>query len=172
VQERAEFFGKYKFAAVRRDCGSAVGIFEKLSYEFEPNIMAKHFSSEWLFEDLQEEASFIRKPMFGGLAFYLHGLLMAVLMEDVEDTKWQGVLIATSHEHHDSIKKAFPEVAPHPILKKWLYLPTSCEDFEAAAQRLVRLILRADPRFGVVPSSKKRTKHKKVKPKKVKRARS
>jgi hypothetical protein len=50
----------------------------------------------------------------------------------------------------------FPELKPHPVLPKWLYLPDASDTFERVAERLVALAKRRDPRIGVLPQARTR----------------
>lgn len=94
--------------------------------------------------------------MFGGLASYLDGRLVMVLAEDESDLAWYGILLPTEREYHADLMRAFPQLRPHEILKKWLFLPGSHEEFEEVATAIGRLIQRRDPRFGVVPIRKRK----------------
>jgi hypothetical protein len=108
---------------------------------------------QWVVEPLEEEPSFIAKPMFGCVGCYLFGRLVLVLADRGEP--WSGLLLPTEKNHHAALRRDHPALITHPVLKKWLYLRESHEDFEAQAQRLVRAILADDLRIGVEP---KRTK--------------
>jgi hypothetical protein len=99
-----------------------------------------------------EEASYLEKPMFGCEACYLHGRLALVLAEG--DEPWNGVLIPTEKDFHGSIMEEFNDVVPHPVLKKWLYLSQSAEDFERMASDIVEAVRMNDPRFGVEPKGR------------------
>ena len=90
--------------------------------------------------------------MFGCLAVYLHGRLSLLLSSGEEP--WNGLLIPTDHQFHDSICQEFQNVIQHPVLKKWLYLPEASEDFESDAQEIVEVIRMNDPRFGVEPKGR------------------
>jgi hypothetical protein len=109
---------------------------------------------QWLWETLEADPSFILRPMFGTKAVYLDGKLMLCFCAG--DEPWRGVLIGTDHAHHASLRAEFPEISPHPILSKWLYLPESAGSFERAATRLVALVRRRDARIGVTPKPKKK----------------
>jgi hypothetical protein len=111
---------------------------------------------EWLWEPLVEDPTFVLRSMFGAKAAYLGGKLMLCFCAGEEP--WRGVLVCTGHEHHEPLRTDFPELAPHPILPKWLYLPESADRFEAVAGKLVSLARRRDPRLGVTPSARKRRK--------------
>jgi hypothetical protein len=87
--------------------------------------------------------------MFGAKAAYLDGRIMLCFC--AREEPWCGVLICTDRSHHESLAQEFAQLAPHPILPKWLYLPESHERFESVAERLVRLVRLRDPRIGVTP---------------------
>ena len=109
---------------------------------------------QWLWEPLEDDPSFLLRPMFGGKSAYLDGRL--TLYFTVGEEPWRGVLVCTERAHHASLLAQFPELAPHPILPKRLYLPESADRFESAAERLVALARRRDPRLGVDPQPKRR----------------
>ena len=50
--------------------------------------------------------------------------------------KWHGALICTDHADQPSIVKEFPQLAPHSILKKWLYIDSLHDEFEPAMARV------------------------------------
>lgn len=109
---------------------------------------------EWLWEPLEDDPTFVLRPMFSGKAAYLDGKLM--LYFTAREEPWQGVLVCTFREHQASLRAEFPALVPHPILPKWLYLSESADRFEATAERLVALARRRDPRLGVSPQPRKR----------------
>jgi hypothetical protein len=118
----------------------------------------KHNPLQWVVEPLTDEPSYIEKPMFGCQACYLHGRLVLALTSGTEP--WNGLLIPTDHQFHDSIRKDFRTVLQHPVLKKWLYLPEASEDFESIACNIVEAIRMNDQRFGVEPKEKTQGKRK------------
>ncbi|MDR2863527.1 MAG: hypothetical protein LBV54_06620 [Puniceicoccales bacterium] len=71
---------------------------------------------------------------------------------------WRGVLVCTSKEHHPALIHDFPILTPHSVLGKWLYLHESADDFEETVSRLVKRILRRDPRIGVAGKPRRRRK--------------
>ncbi|WP_433695667.1 hypothetical protein [Paraburkholderia phenoliruptrix] len=113
----------------------------------------------WVFDPLNDDAGFMRKRMFGFEAAYMDGLLCLSVGNGEEP--WNGLLVCTSRERHADLVREFPELAPHPVLGKWLYLSQRNEDFEAIAGTLVKLVSRRDSRIGVEPGAKKK-KSKKV----------
>jgi hypothetical protein len=116
------------------------------------------FENEWIFHAFENHPSFFTKRMFGGLAVYLFGRQMLVLVEPTKTGrwKWHGVLICTDHAHQRAIIEEFPQLAPHDILKKWLYIDSRHEDFEVTMEHVSEAIARDDPRFGIDPLNKQR----------------
>jgi len=110
----------------------------------------------WVVDSILEEPSYIERAWFGCRAIYLHGKLMLVLCSGEEP--WNGLLIATEHEFHESIREDFDYVVQHPVLKKWLYLAEASEDFESVSSEIVEAISTGDQRFGVEPKERKRKK--------------
>ncbi|MBI2088841.1 MAG: hypothetical protein HYT78_08895 [Deltaproteobacteria bacterium] len=102
-----------------------------------------------------EEPSYIQKPMFGCMGCYLYGRLVLVLAARGREP-WNGLLVPTEKKFHQSLRRDHKNLVTHPILKKWLYLPESNEDFEDSARALVESILADDPRIGVEPKEKSR----------------
>jgi hypothetical protein len=95
--------------------------------------------------------------MFGGLAAYLFERQMLLLVEPTKSGRWtwHGVLVCTGFEHHASIHAEFPALTPHPVLRKWMFIDSTHADFESTMEEVARRIARNDPRFGVVPASRK-----------------
>jgi hypothetical protein len=110
----------------------------------------------WVVDPIMEEPSYIDRAWFGCRAIYLHGRLMLVLCSGEEP--WNGLLIATEQELHDSIRQDFETLVQHPVLKKWLYLPENSEDFESVSAEIVEAVRIGDQRFGVEPRERKRWK--------------
>jgi len=114
------------------------------------------FQNEWIFQAFENHPSFFTKRMFGGLAAYVFGRQMLLLVEPTKTGrwKWHGVLVCTGQAHQPSILEEFPHLAPHDILKKWLYIDSRHEDFEPTMERVAKAIARDDPRFGIHPHTK------------------
>ncbi len=109
---------------------------------------------QWLWEPLESDPSFVLRAMFGAKAVYLDGKLMLCFCASEEP--WLGLLVCTDRDRHAALQTDFPELKPHPILPKWLYLPESAAAFERSAPRLVALARRRDARIGVLPRPKVR----------------
>lgn len=68
----------------------------------------------WVVEPLMDEPSYLQKSMFGCQAYYLHGRLVLLLTSGAEP--WNGLLIPTDHQFHESIKQDFITIVQHPLL--------------------------------------------------------
>ncbi len=110
----------------------------------------------WLWEPLEDEASFTLRSMFGTKVVYLDEKLVLCFAAKAEP--WRGVLVCTERAHHASLTAEIPALSVHPVLGKWLYLPEVTDDFERIAERIVRLVHRRDQRIGVWPLPKKKRK--------------
>jgi len=93
--------------------------------------------------------------MFGGLAAYRFGRLMLLLVEPTKSGrwKWHGVLVCTDYEHHASIQAELPALMPHAVLRKWLFIDSTHEDFEFTMEAVAKFVASNDPRFGISPKS-------------------
>lgn len=94
------------------------------------------------------------RPMFGCLAVYVEDKIVFVL-RDKPGTADNGMWLATTVEHHQSLRREFPNLRSIGVLGKdvtgWQILPADAPDFEEAALRACELIAARDPRIGKVP---------------------
>lgn len=113
----------------------------------------KEFDNRWICQVFEGHPSFFTKRMFSGLAIYLFGRQMMVLMEPSKTGrwKWHGVLVCTEYASQPAIIKEFPQLAPHDILKKWLYIDSRHEEFESTMEGVAAAMARNDRRFGIQP---------------------
>jgi hypothetical protein len=129
--------------------------------------MAKELPNlKWIEELLPKD--YLRKQMFGGLAYYVDQKIILAMFESTGDRSyknkkfefdlWNGCLFPTEREHHQEIQKEFPDLFPHPILSKWLYLPMDTENFDGKVEDILARIRRRSPLFGVLPKPKKKSK--------------
>ena len=99
------------------------------------------------------------RPMFGCLATYVKGKIVLILRDKPQSTADNGVWLATTEEHHESLRREFPNMRSIQVLGKpvtgWQLLPADAPDFEAAALRACELILAGDPRIGKVPGARR-----------------
>jgi len=117
----------------------------------------KTFEHEWILDAFAGHRTFFTKRMFGGLAAYLFDRQMLLLVEPTTSGrwKWHGVLVCTDHEHHASIQADYPALRPHDVLRKWLFIDSTHEDFESTMEAVAKRVARNDARFGIVPKSTK-----------------
>ena len=99
------------------------------------------------------------RPMFGCLAIYVGDKIVLILRDKREKTADNGVWIATTEEHHESLRREFPSMRSIEVLRKpvtgWQVLPSDAADFEEAALRACELVLAEDPRIGKVPGTRR-----------------
>jgi len=99
-------------------------------------------------------------PMFGCLAVYVGDKIVMVLRDRPTATADNGVWLATTLEHHESLRRKFPYMRSIGVLGEitgWQILPVDAPDFEESALRACELILSRDPSIGKVPKTRKRT---------------
>lgn len=115
------------------------------------------FDNEWIFRVFEDHPSFFTKRMFSGLAVYMFGRMMMVLVEPSRSGRWNwhGVLICTEYAQQAAIINEFPQLAPHDILKKWLYIDSRHEDFEPTMESVAKAMALDDQRFGIRPHPRK-----------------
>jgi hypothetical protein len=121
-------------------------------------VPARTFENEWIVRIFEDHPTFFTKRMFGGLAVYLFGRMMLLLVEPTRTGrwKWHGVLICTEHAHQPALIHDFPALAPHAVLKKWLYIDSRHQAFEPTMERVAEAIAQGDPRFGIHPRPRAR----------------
>src|SRR5260221_8980320 len=99
-------------------------------------------------------------PMFGCLAVYVGEKIVLILRDRPKYPKDNGVWIATSVEHHASLRAEFPNMRSVGLLGKkitgWQVLPADSPDFEQATFRACELVIARDPRIGKVPGARRK----------------
>ena len=105
-------------------------------------------------------------PMFGCLAIYVgdkvhekvQDKIVLILRDKRDQTADNGVWLATTEQHHLSLRREFPNLRSIQVLGKkvtgWQVLPANAEDFEQAALHACELVLAGDPRIGKVPGAR------------------
>lgn len=113
---------------------------------------------EFVLEGLAPLSPYTR-PMFGCLAVYVKDRIVLVLRDKRGNTVDNGVWLATAEEHHESLRREFPNMRSIKVLGKavtgWQVLPADAPDFEEAALRACELIVAGDPRIGKVPGTRR-----------------
>jgi len=97
----------------------------------------------------------IVKPMFGMHYVYLGKKIMLILRSRTNEPELNGVWLATSRQHHDSLKAEIPELgaafmAGDDRAGNWLFVHPDAEDFEESVIKMSELIARGDPRVGKI----------------------
>jgi hypothetical protein len=102
------------------------------------------------------------RPMFGCLAIYVQDKIVIILRDKPNQSADNGVWLATTEEHHASLRPEFPNMRSIQVLGKkvtgWQVLPSDAPDFEESAMRACELVLAGDPRIGKVPKSRRSSK--------------
>jgi len=100
------------------------------------------------------------RSMFGCLAVYVEEKIVLILRDKPGDTADNGVWLATTEEHHASLRREFPNMRSIQIFQKsvtgWQVLPADAPDFEEAALRACELVVARDARIGKVPGAKRK----------------
>jgi hypothetical protein len=98
------------------------------------------------------------RSMFGCLAVYVEDKIVLILRGKLGKSPDNGVWLATTKEHHESLRGEFPNMRSIQVLGKkvtgWQVLPADAPDFEEAALRACELVIAKDPRIGKVPASR------------------
>jgi hypothetical protein len=98
-------------------------------------------------------------PMFGCLAVYVGEKIVLILRDKPAHADDNGVWLATTKEHHESLRREFPNMRSIRLLGKkvtgWQVLPADAQDFEEAALRACEFVLAGDPRIGKVPEARR-----------------
>lgn len=98
------------------------------------------------------------RPMFGCLAVYIGDKIIGALRDKAGQNSDNGLWLATSEEHHQSLHRDFPHMRSIQVFGKpvtsWQVLPADSSDFEESALRACELIRGGDPRIGKVPKAR------------------
>ena len=96
--------------------------------------------------------------MFGCLAIYVGDKIVLILRDKPSYPSDNGVWLATTHEHHDSLRDEFPSMRSIQLLGKqitgWQVIPADSKNFESDALHACELVLAGDLRIGKVPGAR------------------
>jgi len=99
------------------------------------------------------------RSMFGCLAIYVDEKIVLILRDKPGESADNGVWLATTEEHHESLRREFPDMRSIQIFRKnvtgWQVLPADAPSFEEAALRACELVVAGDPRIGKVPGARR-----------------
>ncbi len=108
--------------------------------------------------DALAAASPATRPMFGCVAAYVGDKIVLALRDKRKNADDNGVWLATTTEHHESLRREFPNMRSIRLLGKkvtgWQVLPADAPDFEESALRACALIVARDPRIGKIPGAR------------------
>ncbi|MGH8181323.1 MAG: hypothetical protein ACRETR_10150 [Steroidobacteraceae bacterium] len=100
----------------------------------------------------------VTRPMFGCVAVYVEDKIVLILRDRRDSRADNGIWLATTTEHHESLRREFPQMRSIRVFGKkptqWQVLPADDPDFETSAMRACKLILARDPRIGKVPKTR------------------
>ena len=117
----------------------------------------KHVPHEFVLDAIAPLSPYTR-PMFGCLAVYVADRIVLILRDKREKTADNGVWLATTEEHHESLRREFPNMRSIEVLGRpvtgWQVLPADASDFEEAVLHACELVLAGDPRIGKVPGTR------------------
>lgn len=126
----------------------------KFSDEIMRGEKRKHVPHEFVLDALAT-LSPVTRPMFGCLAVYVEEKIVLILRDRPRSPADNGVWIATTAEHHETLRREFPQMRSIKVLGKattgWQVLPADASDFEEAARHACELILAGDARIGKIP---------------------
>jgi hypothetical protein len=109
--------------------------------------------------DALAELSPETRPMFGCLALYVRDKIVLILRDKIDKTADNGVWLATTEEHHESLRPEFPNMRSVQIFGKevtgWQVLSVDTPDFEEAALHACELVIAGDPRIGKIPGARR-----------------
>lgn len=97
--------------------------------------------------------------MFGCHAIYVGDKIVLILRKKDNDIHDSGVWVATTAEHHKSLKAIFPSIRSIRLFgtrpSSWQNIPMEADDFEESVLTACEMIMKNDARIGKVPSLKK-----------------
>ena len=117
----------------------------------------KAIPHEFVLEAVSSLSPFTR-PMFGCIAVYVGEKIVFALRDKPDSPADNGVWLATTAEHHESLRRELPTMRSIQVFGKevtgWQVLPTEAADFEESALRACELVIAGDQRIGKVPGAK------------------
>ena len=100
------------------------------------------------------------RPMFGCTAVYVEEKIVFILRDKDKKDRDDGVWIATTEEHHVSLRRELPNLRSITVFgvgeSGWQVLPVDAEDFEESVLLACALVRTGDPRIGKVPKPRRK----------------
>jgi hypothetical protein len=126
---------------------------------FAPRKPAKKIPFEFVLDEIAELAPRTR-PMFGCTAVYVDDKIVFVLRDKASAPEDNGVWMATTHEHHASLRQEVPCMRSVALLGSgvtgWQVLPAEADDFETCVLNACALVRARDERIGKVPTPRRK----------------
>jgi hypothetical protein len=102
----------------------------------------------------------VTRPMFSCVAVYLDDKIVFAVRDRPHHTDDNGVWLATSREHHASLRVELPSLRSIGVLAGgaetgWQILPANAATFEEEVLHACELVRRSDPRIGKTPKPRK-----------------
>lgn len=101
------------------------------------------------------------KPMFGMWAIYVNEKIMLMLRDRKDFTETNGIWVATTHDHHNSLKEEIPSLSSISNFSaglketEWQLLAVESDDFEQSVIKICDMIRHHDKRIGKIPGTSK-----------------
>lgn len=99
------------------------------------------------------------RPMFGCLAVYVGEKIVMALRDKPAPAEDNGVWLATSPEHHESLRAELPSLRSIGVLGTgvtgWQMIASDDEAFEEQVLAACAMVLADDPRIGKVPKPRR-----------------
>lgn len=114
--------------------------------------MPKFIPYDFIFDYLPQNV--VTKPMFGMYYIYLNKKIVLILRKASRNLDMNGIWVATSKEHHQSLEKDIPTLADFVLDNgethdsDWRLIRHGHDDFEEAAIKVCGLIAHGDKRIG------------------------
>jgi hypothetical protein len=120
---------------------------------------AKAIPFDFVLDQLYSIDPFVR-PMFGCHAIYQQNKMVLILRNKEDLTHDNGVWVATTPEHVESLRNEFQILRPVRLLgtkvTAWWNIPFDSEDFEAVVIKICDYIRKGDKRIGKIPKPRKK----------------
>src|ERR1700730_1245602 len=125
---------------------------------FAPRKHARKIPFDFVLDEIAALAPHTR-PMFGCTAVYIDDKIVFVLRDKPSAAGDNGVWVATTREHHASLRQELPCMRSIALLGSgvtgWQVLPAQADDFEACALHACALVCARDVRIGKVPAPRR-----------------
>jgi hypothetical protein len=109
--------------------------------------------------DALESTGYRTKPFFGCTSVYVDEKIVLVLREKDSAPNDNGVWVATTVEHHETLRKELPSLRSiavfGPGTTGWQLIPVDSPTFESEAIRASELVVEGDSRIGKVPAARR-----------------